>query len=236
MQQLLFVAPRCRSGAVGIGPDLVGGQTNRATPPASRRACVCSPLLPVCVSLTRVRLRKRLQEGNVIFIGPTRLFSGLLPSLCFMETFVSALVLLAALKEKKSFHPARIWWGLFFFSFFAVVVVRAKITTGFQGSVVRRKRRCCWVTMLSQNCPGNVGLPFGQWTVMQLFHRCVPRQRPHWSRLVEAFLRDVVSDGKSLSSCQELIHVSLYMESPFSPKNYLFGFFLWDFSPLLFLF
>lgn len=44
------------------------------TTPASRRACWCSPLQPVCVSLTRVRLWKRLQEGNVIFIGPTRLF------------------------------------------------------------------------------------------------------------------------------------------------------------------
>lgn len=207
MQQLLFVASWCHLGAVGIDPDLVGSQTNWTTPPASRRACVCSPLLPVWVSLTRVRLWKRLQEGNVIFIGPTRLFSGLLPSLCFMETFVSALVLLAALKEVISSRQNLVES----FFFFAVVVVRAKITTGFQGSVVRRKRRCCRVTMLSQNCPGNVGLRFGQWTVMRLFYRSVLRQQPHWSRLVEAFLLDVVSDRKTLSSCQELIHDSLYM-------------------------
>lgn len=116
---------------------------------------------------------------------------------------------------KKSFQPASICWLLFF----AAVVVDAKITAVFQGSVVRRKRRCCWVTMLSQNCPGNVGLPFGQPTVVRLFYRRVPRQqRPRWSPLVKAFLRDAGSDTKSLSSCQELIHVSLYMCSSFYKK------------------
>lgn len=101
------------------------------------------------------------------------LFSGLLPSFCFMETFCVCAGLLEALK--KSIHPARL---LFFF----VVVVRAKITAGFQGSVMRRKRPCCSVTMLSRGCPGNVSLEFGQQTVVRLFYHCVPiPQRPHWA-------------------------------------------------------
>lgn len=104
-------------------------QTNWSTPPASRRACVCSPLQPVCVSLTRVRLWKRLQEGNLIFIGPTRLFSGLLPSLCFMETFVSALVFIHSL-ERSHCQPAS---GGFYFLLLLLSVL--KLPPGFKAAL-----------------------------------------------------------------------------------------------------
>lgn len=141
------------------------------TTPASRRACWCSPLQPVCVSLTRVRLGKRLQEGNVIFIGPTRLFWAFAFTLFYGDLCVCT-GFTRSLERSLFCQPAS---GGFYF--FAVVVVSAKITARFQGSVVRRKSRCCRLTMLSENCPGNVGLPLGQRTVVRLFYRRVPRQQ-----------------------------------------------------------
>lgn len=101
------------------------------------------------------------------------LFSGLLPSFCFMETFCVCAGLLEALK--KPIHPARLL-------FFLLLLSELKLPPGFQGSVMRRKRPCCSVTMLSRGRPGNVSLEFGQQTVVRLFYRRVPiPQRPHWA-------------------------------------------------------
>lgn len=105
------------------------------------------------------------------------------------------------------------------FYFLLLLLSVLKLPPGFKAAL-RGGSACCWVTMLSQNYPGNVVLPFGQRTVVRLFYRRVPRQRrPRWSPLEEAFLRDAGWDTKSLSSCQQLIHVSLYMYSSFYEKK-----------------
>lgn len=125
-------------------------QTN-TTPPATRRACVFPSAACACFINSRAALKappgRKLDihwSNETLFWAFTfTLFYG---DLCVCTAFTRSL---------ERFQPASIWWLLFFA---VVAVVSAKITTGSQGSVVWRKRSCCWVTMLSQKCPGNVGL------------------------------------------------------------------------------
>lgn len=120
----------------------------------SERVCVYSPLLPVCVSLTRVRFESASRKETWYSLVQRDSFLGFLPSLCFYGDLCVCTGFTWSL-ERSRFREAASG-GFYFFSF--LVVVSAKITAGSQGSVVKRKRWCCWVTMLSLKCPGNVGL------------------------------------------------------------------------------
>lgn len=108
-------------------------QTDTTTPPASRRARVRSPLLPGCVRFINSRAALIAPPGRkpdihwsneTLFWAFTfTLFYG---DLCVCTGFTCSL-------ERSHFSQPPSG-GFYFFA--AVVVVSAKITAGFQGSVV----------------------------------------------------------------------------------------------------